>query len=88
VSAVAHTNDICVFEFLQKSFGGLIQNQGQSENMFIWKRALGYQNRSFALRFLPNVAKHSRLKRRKIDQMIHHYRQRLSVPGTKVQATV
>ncbi len=81
VSAVAHVNDICVLEFLQKSFGGVIFEQGQSENVKIWRRALGYQNRSFALRFLPNLAKHSRMKRRKIDQMIHHHRQRLSVPG-------
>lgn len=84
VSAVAHTNDICVLEFLLKSFGGRIQEQGQSENVKIWIRSVGYQNRSFALRFLPNLAKHSRLKRNKIDAMIHHHRQRLSVPGTKV----
>lgn len=83
VSAVAHVNDICVLEFLQHAFGGIIRNQGQSENVFIWWRSLGYQNRSFALGFLPNVAKHSRLKRPKIDAMIHHHRQRLSVPGPK-----
>jgi len=88
VSAVAHVNDICVLEFLQKSFGGRIVGQGQSENIKLWIRSLGYQNRDFALRFLPNVAKHSRLKRHKIDAMIHHHQQRLSVPGTKVQATV
>jgi hypothetical protein len=88
VSAVAHVNDICVLEFLQRSFGGIIIEQGQSENVKVWRRALGYQNSSFALRFLPNLAKHSRLKRHKIDAMIHHHRQRLSVPGTKVQATV
>ena len=88
VSASAHVNDICVLEFLQKSFGGLVSNQGQSENVFIWKRSLGYQNRSFALEFLSKVARHSKLKKHKIEQMIHHHRQRLSVPGTKVQAIV
>lgn len=88
VSAVAHVNDMGVLEFLQKSFGGRIVGQGQSENVKLWIRSLGYQNRDFALRFLPKVAKHSRLKRHKIDAMIHHHRQRLSVPGTKVQATV
>lgn len=88
VSAVAHVNDICVLEFLQRSFGGLIAPQGQADGVKIWKRSLGYKNRDFALRFLPHMAKHSKLKRHKIEAMIHHHRQRLSVPGTKVQATV
>lgn len=83
VSAVAHVNDICGLEFLQRSFAGRIVEQGQSPNVKLWIRSLGYQNRNFALKFLPNVAKHSRLKRDKIDAMIHHHRQRLSVPGTE-----
>lgn len=83
VSAVAHVNDIGVLEFLKQSFGGRIQPQGQSENVKVWMRSLGYQNRDFALRFLPNLAKHSKFKRHKIDAMIHHHRQRLSVPGPK-----
>ncbi len=90
VSAVAHINDICVLEFLQRSFGGIIVDQGQSDNVKVWRRALGYQNRDFALRFLPKLAKHSRLKRHKIEEMISYMRertsrnnrpQRLSVPG-------
>ena len=83
VSAVAHINDILVLQFLEKSFGGRIIDQGQSEVVKIWKRSLGYQNRDFALRFLPKLARHSRLKRHKIDAIIHHHRQRLSVPGTE-----
>lgn len=86
--AVAHQNDASVLAFIQNAFGGNIAPQGQSPNVLVWKRSLGYQNRDFALRFLPNLAKHSRLKRHKIDAIIHHHRQRLSVPGTKVQATV
>jgi len=82
VSAVAHINDIGVLEFLQRSFGGQLIGQGQSDNVKLWKRSLGYQNRDFALRFLPHLAKHSRLKRDKIEAMIHHHRQRLSVPGS------
>jgi hypothetical protein len=88
VSAVAHVNDVCVLEFLQKSFGGQVVGQGQSENVLLWKRSLGYHNRDFALDFLSKVVRHSRLKTHKIEQMIHHHRQRLSVPGTKVQAIV
>lgn len=88
VSAVAHENDIVGLELLQKAFGGQIVGQGQSDVVKLWRRALGYQNRDFALRFLPHIAKHSRLKRHKIDAMIHHHRQRLSVPGVKAQAIV
>lgn len=81
VSAVAHTNDISVLEFLEKSFGGRIAAHGQSDNVKIWIRSVGYQNRSFALSFLPNLAKHSKLKREKIEAMISHHQQRLTVPG-------
>jgi hypothetical protein len=88
VSAVAHINDIHVLEFLQNAFGGHIYGQGQAEDVKIWRRPMGYQNRSFALSFLPNMTKHSRLKRHKIEAIIHHHRQRLSVQGATAQATV
>ncbi len=88
VEAVAHKLDAEVLDFLQEAFGGRVKQHTNTESCMVWSRNLGYQSRSFALRFLPKVAKHSRLKRHKIDQMIHHHRQRLSVPGTKVQAIV
>lgn len=82
VGAVAHISDASVLEFLQKSFGGVIRDHSKGNpNLKTWYRSLGYQNRSFALGFLPNLAKHSRLKRHKIDAIIHHHQQRLSVPG-------
>lgn len=83
VGVVAHNNDIDVLHFIQRAFGGLITNQGQSPHVSIWKRNLGVKDASFALRFLPNLAKHSRLKRRKIDQIIAHHRQRLSAPSVE-----
>ena len=88
VGAVAHTNDIHVLEFLRKSFGGVIRNQGQAENVMVWWRNLGARDASFAIRFLPNIAKHSRLKRHKIDQIISHHRQRLSASTPAGEATV
>lgn len=88
VGAVAHINDIAALEFICRSFGGRIQDHGQSPNVKCWVRSLGYHNRAFALEFLPKLVRHSRLKRYKIEQIIHHHRQRLSVPGVKAQATV
>ncbi len=81
VGASAHVTDASVLAFLQKAFGGKIKNHSQSDNVRVWERSLSNANRSFALRFLPKVAKHSRLKRHKIDLMIHHHQQRLSVQG-------
>jgi hypothetical protein len=78
---VAHKNDRHVLDFIQKSFGGTIREHGQSQGCLVWERNLGPSQRSFALRFLPHLAKHSRLKRHKIDQMIHHHQQRLSAPS-------
>lgn len=81
--AVAHINDVCVLQFLHKAFGGHIRNHNQDGSNQVWERSLGYQNRDFALSFLPKIAKHSRLKKHKILQIIHHHQQRLSVPGPK-----
>ena len=79
VNAVAHERDASVLEFLQNSFGGVIRSHSQSDNIRIWYRQLGPSHGSFAVNFLARLAKHSRLKRHKIDQMIHYHRQRLSV---------
>jgi hypothetical protein len=83
VGAVAHVNDVSVLEFIQRSFGGIIADHNPDGSNKVWNRSIGHRNRSFALSFLPNLAKHSRLKRHKIDAIIHHHQQRLSVPGTK-----
>lgn len=84
VSAVAHVNDRCVIDFLHQTFGGDVHPDPRSPTL-IWRRRLGYQNRSFAEQFLPKLAKHSRFKRDKIDAILHHHRQRLSIPGRNRQ---
>ena len=80
LSVTAHVTDLSVLEFLQKSFGGTIRNNSRTDTVRVWWRGLGPANASFALNFLPRIVKHSRLKRHKIEQMIHYHRQRLSVP--------
>lgn len=88
LSVTAHVMDASVLVFLQKAFGGTIRDNPSSSNIKVWWRGLGPANASFALTFLSKVARHSRLKRHQIDQMIHWHRQRLSVSRAKAQAIV
>lgn len=81
ISAVAHENDRVGIDFIHSAFGGNFHPQGQSSNVTIWRRNLGARDAQFALRLLPNLAKHSRLKRHKINEIIHHHRQRLNLQG-------
>lgn len=78
IGAVAHRNDADVLRFIQTALGGSIVEHGQSKECLNWYRSMNVGHRSFALNVLPNLAKHSRLKRYKIDQMIHVHQQRLS----------
>jgi hypothetical protein len=80
LSVTAHADDAAVLHFLQTAFGGTVK-PGKRPTIKVWWRGLGPQNASFAIRFLPKLVKHSRLKKHKIEQMIHFHRQRLSVSG-------
>lgn len=87
MSALAHVNDASVLHFLERTIGGVVRKR--EEHLRIWYRNLGVEQRSYALRSLPYLAKHSRLKRHKIEQMIHHHhQQRLSAPTPTGEATV
>ncbi len=88
VSVTAHITDIIALEFLQEAFGGTIRKNSRTDNVRVWWRGLGPANASFALRFLPKLVKHSRLKKHKIEQMIHFHKQRLSVSAPTGEATV
>lgn len=79
VGATAHENDAVVLEFLHKAFGGHIYPHAGAAHVKRWRRNLGPRDASFALRFLPRVAQHSRLKRYHIDQILSIHSQRLTV---------
>ena len=83
VGVTTHVDDASVLYFLQNAFGGEVKAYPTKPSPREWSRGLGPANGSFALRFLPNLVKHSRLKKHKIEQMIHWHRQRLSVLGTE-----
>lgn len=88
LSVTAHELDACGLEFLQKAFGGTIRTHSAKPHIKVWWRGLGPSNATFALNFLSKVARHARIKRYKIDQMIHWHRQRLSVSASTEEATV
>lgn len=88
VGATAHENDLIGIEMLQHAFGGRIYDHSGAPHVKRWRRNLGPRDASFALRFLPKVAKHSRLKRHAIDQIIHNHSQRLSAKRAEAQAIV
>lgn len=81
MSVTAHVTDLSALEFLQKAFGGTIKNNSRGDHLKVWWRGIGPRHSGFALRFLPHIVKHARLKRHRIEQLIHYHRQRLSVSG-------
>lgn len=72
VQATAHENDLVALELLHKAFGGTLNNRGKVSHIWDWKHSLGKKNHAFAIRFLSKVVQHSRLKKHKIEQLLHH----------------
>lgn len=72
VQATAHENDVVALELLHKAFGGTLNNRGKVSHIWDWKHSLGKRNQAFAIRFLSKVVQHSRLKKHKIEQLLHH----------------
>src|SRR3990167_8547142 len=88
VSVTAHVTDVIALEFMKKAFGGTIKLNSARQDCRVWWRGLGPRHSQFALSFLSKLVGHSRLKRHRIEQLIHYHRQRLSVSGAMAQATV
>lgn len=88
VGATAHENDASVLQFLHKAFGGYIYPHAGAKHVQRWRRNLGPRDASFALRFLPKLAQHSRLKRYHIEQILHIHSQRLNVSAPAGDAIV
>lgn len=76
VNTVAHVDDRCVTDLLFKQYGGRIHYQ---EDWIRWVHPLGRTNKQFAIRFLKDMHRHSRLKRWKIEQFLAYHSQRLTV---------
>lgn len=75
VSTVSHVQDRVIADLLFKQYGGRIHYQ---EDWIRWVHPLGRTNKSFAIKFLRDMHKHSRLKRHKIEAFLHYHSQRLT----------
>lgn len=79
ISLTCHVGDSHVLEFVQKAHGGYILPHGTNKNCMVWKRNLGVRDRSFALRFLPKIVNHIKIKKHRIEMMLSfHHQQRPS----------
>lgn len=73
VQATAHENDAVGLELLFKAFGGRIETRGvNAPHIQDWRHSLGKRDHSFAVKFLSKVVQHSRLKKHKIETMLHY----------------
>ena len=75
VTSVSHVDDRVVCDLLFKQYGGKVYFQ---DNCIKWNHALGRSNKSFAVPFLRDMHKHSRLKKWKIEQLLNRHSQRLT----------
>lgn len=83
--AVCHENDRVTLDLLHKAFGGSIRKE---RNVLRWHRNLGPRDASFASKFLGKMVQHSRLKKHKIEMILHANKQRLSRATPAGEATV
>jgi hypothetical protein len=87
VQVVSSDDDKTVLEFLHKNLGGHLKNNSY-ENTHLWTRNLGIKDRSFAIKFLRKMVRHSKLKKHKIESMLQYHLQRLSESTSKEEAIV
>jgi hypothetical protein len=88
LSVTEHEMDVSALEFLKKAFGGTVLPDTKRPHLRYWARGLGPSHSAFTISFLSKLVTHSRLKKHKIEQMLHWHRQRLSVSRAAARATV
>lgn len=86
IEAVSHLDDRIVQDLLLKQYSGYIVEG--SDGYVRWCRALGRTNKDFAVPFLQDMVKHSRLKKWKIEQLLNYHSQRLTKATPKGEVIV
>lgn len=87
VRVVSHNDDKQSLELLHKAFSGNLKANNHEDTHY-WSRNLGNADRDFALHFLRKMVVHSRLKKHKIERLLHHHLQRLSESTAAADAIV
>lgn len=90
ITLTSHEDDFEGVNLLQKAFGGSIRKDNKHP-WLIWHHNLGREAHSFALPFLRKMVTHSRLKKHKIEELLHFHNdhlQRLSENSPEGQAIV
>lgn len=87
VRVVAHNDDKQSLELLYKAFSGNLK-ANKHEGTHYWSRNLGNADRDFAIHFLRKMVRHSRLKKHKIEQLLHYHLQRLNESTATADAIV
>lgn len=87
VRVVAHNDDKVSLDLLAKAFSGNLK-ANQHEDTHYWSRNLGNADKDFATHFLRKMVRHSRLKKHKIEQMLHYHLQRLNESTAAADAIV
>lgn len=75
MGAVSQKSSRVTLDLLNKAFGGSLYEE---EDCIRWHRNLGPRDAKFSLPFLAKMVQHSRLKKHKIETIIHNIKQRLS----------
>ena len=79
VHATGHEKDLVGMKLLYKAFGGQLYEKKTEPGIWVWARNLGPKDRSFAVRFLKKLVRHSKIKKYKIEKILANHSQRLSV---------
>lgn len=72
VTVQCHIKERQGVDLLYKAFGGYFTKRSNQPHLITWVRNLGSKDRSFALDFLAKMARHTHLKKWKIEQLISY----------------
>ena len=87
VRVVCQDDDVQALQLLHKAFRGILK-KNDHEQTYYWSRNLGNADKDFAIHFLRKMVRHSRLKKHKIEQLLHYHLQRLNEFTAEADAIV
>lgn len=86
VQVTLHKDDKDTLYWISDKLGGSVRED--KRGYFVWDRNLGVRDRSFAVPFVKEMHRHSRLKKHKLEQILNYHSQRLSDKASTDEAIV